>query len=297
MSPKLKQFEFDKIAVVGAAGRMGKWFVDYFDSRARVVNAYDIKPIPKLGTRRFDIRISKQLDECISGADVILICVPVLSVPGVVRKCAELAKSGSIIAEIASVKKKSFAALAKTSSNILPLCIHPMFGPGAGYRDLRWILVPVRNKRIEFKAAKALFADSDFIVLKDWSVHDSAMGIILGLTYFVNLAFADVISRSNVPRLMRLAGTTFTVQSVLAESIISEDPSLISAIIASNPHAWTSIGSFLSSCDLLQNLMKNEKKLIEAVSSVNARLRKSQDMSRSYRLMYDVLSSIKQTKN
>ena len=63
-------------------------------------------------------------------------------------------------------KAKTFAALKKTPINLRPLCIHPMFGPGASKKvDIRVVLVPVRNEKIELQIANEIFENATVTVL------------------------------------------------------------------------------------------------------------------------------------
>src|ERR1051326_3323808 len=286
-----------QVAIVGAAERMGRWFVHYFSLYASAVCAYDLKPIESTEGRKARVRIAQSLEDCVSNADVTFICVPVVSSPALIQQCSKLVKKDSILCDIASIKKKSFSELSKVRRDIVPLCLHPMFGPGAGHRGLRWIQIPVRDSKVEFTLARSLLKNSHIIAVSSWSEHDRMMGIVLGLTYFINLAFADILSRNDLSLLKRIAGTTFTLQSLLAESIIAEDPSLVSAIISSNSETARNVTEFLRACKLIQKAIPEEKLIREKVLSLNSRLAKSQDFENSYHRMYQIVSSFKQTKN
>jgi prephenate dehydrogenase len=151
----------------------------------------------------------------------VLVCVPLQNTPRTIKECTESMKHGAIIAEIASVKNKTLVALKKTPPNLQPLCIHPMFGPGASLTGVvRVLLIPVRNKKKEIETAKGIFENSKVMLMADAKEHDKAMGIVLGLTYFTNVVFAKLMTSSaNLSQLKQVSGTTFGLLSLWQRSL------------------------------------------------------------------------------
>jgi prephenate dehydrogenase len=177
---------------------------------------------------------------------LVLVCVPVQNTPQVIKECIKNMKDGGIIAEISSVKSKTFAALKKIPINLRPLCIHPMFGPGASKNEeARVLLVPVRNEKIELKMANEIFENANVKVFPNARQHDKSIAVVLGLTYFANMVFAKVISSGNISMLKQASGTTFGLQSLIAESILTEEPDLVIALISENVYAKKYIKQYL----------------------------------------------------
>ena len=80
--------------------------------------------------------------------------------------------------------------------------------------------------------AKTLFDGANFVTI-DAVEHDKKIAVILGLTHLLNLVFANIISKDEKIALTeKMSGTTFKVQKILAESIMTESPELIETIIA-----------------------------------------------------------------
>ncbi|MEO9319300.1 MAG: prephenate dehydrogenase/arogenate dehydrogenase family protein [Nitrososphaera sp.] len=296
MSITTRKGQISKVAVIGAAGRMGKWFVRYHANRAAVVSAFDIRT-PGGFDAFSNVRVATQLDRCIEDSDAIVICAPVTAMPELIRECAMLAKKGAVLAEISSVKRQSHLALKKIRGDIVPLCLHPMFGPAAGEADLKWILVPVRNGQTEIQVARSLYPSMNIAQVNTWKDHDRAMGIILGLTYAVNLAFADTISKSDLGLLKSLSGTTFAVQSMLAESIVAEEPGLIGAVVSSNPETLKYVKQFSMAFDELKRHVGDSDQIVSRATALNKRLSESHSLEKSYELLYKVVSLLKQAKN
>jgi prephenate dehydrogenase len=285
----------EQVAIVGAAGKMGYWFTSYFAQRGLGVSAYDTNQKPILKTSG-KVKVQKSLLQCVQDADLVLVCVPVQRTPQVIKECTKNMKDGAIIAEISSVKNKTFAALKKTPINLRPLCIHPMFGPGASKKvEARVLLVPVRNEEIELKITNEIFENPNVMVLPNVKQHDKAIAMVLGLTYFANIVFAKLMSSGNISMLKQVSGTTFSLQSLIAESILMEEPDLVIALIGENVYAKRYIDQYLKEAAALARLAvaKNRSDLKAELLRIKLYMQKNQDLKRSYRRMYEIIDKHK----
>jgi prephenate dehydrogenase len=285
-----------QVAIVGAAGKMGFWFSAYFARRGLDVSAYDITQKKNLKTLD-NVQVKDSLNDCVKDADLVLVSVPLISTPQAIKECAKNMKDGAIIAEISSVKRNTFAALKKVPRNLRPLCIHPMFGPGASEKiRAKLLLVPVRDQERELKVANEIFEKVDLRVLANPKQHDRAIAIVLGLTYFTNIVFAKMMTSSrNISMLKQVSGTTFGLQSLIAESILTDEPDLIIALIQENRYAKKYINQYIKAAILVATLAvaKNTTDLRAEIQKVKSSLQKSQDLQQSYRRMYDIIENFK----
>jgi prephenate dehydrogenase len=283
-----------QVAVVGAAGKMGSWFTSYFARRGLDVSAYDINN--KMLKTPPHVKVQTSLLRCVEDADLVLVSVPVQKTPQAIKECTKNMKDGAIIAEISSVKDKTFAALKKTPISLRPLCIHPMFGPGASKKvDIRVLLIPVRNEKMELKIANEIFENANVMVLPNAKQHDKSIAIVLGLTYFANIVFAKVMSSGNISMLKQVSGTTFGLQSLIAESIFTEEPELVIALIRENTFAKRYISHYIKEAGALARLLiANDSKDLKAeLQKVKLRMQKGQDLQQSYRRMYEMIDRCK----
>lgn len=275
-----------KVAVIGAAGKMGSWFARYFAGRGHGVSAFDVRPFKIAGVME-----AKSLAGCVEDADLVLVCVPVRRTPAVLLQCAAAMRAGSAIAEISSVKSRTHGALKKAAGHagITALCVHPMFGPGANEKkQLKVLLIPVADREEEERLAQQVFAGMSVKVMPDAKTHDRAIAAVLGLTYFCNVAFAGAMSKEgDLALLKEVGGTTFAVQSMLAESVMTDEPELISALILDNPYARKYIAGYLKDAQGIARL--SQKALEGRLEKTRSALEKQQDIQASYRRMYEML--------
>ena len=284
-----------QVAVVGAAGKMGSWFTGYFARRGLDVLAYDINQ--KLLKTPDNVKVEESLHDCVKDADLVLVCVPPDRTPHAIKECTKNMKEGAIIAEISSVKNKTFAALKKVPSDLRPLCIHPMFGPGATEKiRAKVLLVPVRNEKTELKIANEIFENAAVTVLPNARQHDKSIAMVLGLTYFTNIVFAKVMSSSgNISMLKQVSGTTFGLQSLIAESILTDEPDLVIALIQTNEYTKKYINQYLREAETFAGLVfaKDNTNVKADMQEIKSRLQRWQDLQQSYKRMYYIIENFK----
>lgn len=237
------------ITIIGAGGKMGRWFARYFSSIGYEVTGYDSEnQLNEKGIKKAESLVGSVLN-----ADLVMLCTPTRRTPEIIRLIAKEMKRGAYLIEITSQKAKTSAALLKIPSKINPICIHPMFGPGAKkIKGQNIISIPIKDAKNELALVKSLFDGANFVTI-DAIEHDKKIAIILGLTHLVNLAFANILSKDDKISLTeRMSGNTFKIQKILSESIMTESTELIETII-SNPEIrkaaeefWKDIGRLLT---------------------------------------------------
>ena len=93
---------------------------------------------------------------------------------------------------------------------------------------MKILLIPVKNEENELKILNDIFGGAIIILIPDANIHDKLIAIVLGLTHYINIAFASFLSQENHSYLRKVSGTTFKIlRSLLSESILTEDPNLI----------------------------------------------------------------------
>lgn len=279
-----------KITILGAGGKMGQWFTKFFLDKGYEVTGYDSEN--KLTNK--SITKSESLVGAVLQADYVVLCTPTRRTPEIIRLIAKEMKRGTYLIEISSQKSKTISALSKIPPKIIPICIHPMFGPGVKkIKNQNIISVPVKDAKKELTVAKELFEGANFVTI-DANEHDKKIAVILGLTHLVNLVFANVISKDDKINLTeKMSGTTFKAQKILAESILTESPELIETIIA-NPEIrrfaeefWKDIGRLLTAVQ-----EGKTEEVINYVKSCQERLSENVNLEDSYKKLTTMVNSI-----
>ena len=279
-----------KITIIGAGGKMGQWFAKYFIGKGFEVTGFDSEiKIPGKS-----IIIANSLVGGILNTDYVMLCTPTRRTPEIIRLIAKEMKRGTYLIEISSQKSKTLPSLSKMPSKINPICIHPMFGPGAKkIKNQNIISIPIKDAKNELTVARSLFPGANFVSI-DAIEHDKKIALILGLTHLMNLVFANIISKDEKISLTeKMSGTTFMAQKILAESIMTESPELIETIIA-NPEIrriaeefWKDVGRLLSSVQ-----EGKTEEVVAYVKSCQERLAENTDLEKSYKKLTTMINAI-----
>jgi prephenate dehydrogenase len=278
------------IAIIGAGGQMGKWLAEYFVKKGFEVTGFDTEnPVPT------NINKAESLISAILNKEYVLLSTPTKKTPEIIRLIAKEMRRESYLIDITSQKSKTATALGKIPAKVCPVCIHPMFGPGAkGVKDQNIISIPIKDGKKELDVAKNLFPDANFVTI-DSTEHDKKIAIILGLTHLINIAFANILAKDDKILLTeKMAGTTFKAQKIIAESILTESPELIETII-SNPEIrrvaeefWKDIGRLLSSAQ-----EGNGHEIVTYINANKDKLSENIDLEKSYKKLTKMVSTMK----
>jgi len=285
-----------KIVAIIGVGKMGLWFCNYFSKKHNYkVLLYDRRKI-KLNSNKYQnkVTICKSFQTCIEKADIVVVCVPIkLTIP-VIDKCVSGMKNDACIVEISSLKSDIFSSLLKIPDHIIPISIHPMFGPGVkNLGDTKMLVIPIRNEKREENLVKSLFSETRTIVIKDPQTHDAIMAILLGLIYYTNLLLASTLSRENITLLKKVSGTTFYLQKLLFESILTDHSSLITSLLADNKHLVRHLKKYnLESAKLFGMITTNKKLLEKKINQIKKGYANKRDIRASYKNMYSIISKM-----
>jgi prephenate dehydrogenase len=290
----------EQLAIVGAGGKMGSWFFRYFYNKKdlKKLLVYDINQ-SSIESLKYKAEICNSIERCVESADIVILCVPIQHVPSLISQCMCKMKAGSILIEISSIKIRSFNALKKVPKCIVPLCIHPMFGSGASdIQQQKILLVPVRNKDSELKVLKDLFLGARIIIIKNSIVHDELVGIVLGLTYYINLVFSNYISTRKhlLPFLKEVSGTSFKMQLMLSQAIMNDDIDLITALLTENPSTVKHIRRYITEENRFSKSIFNANGvgLSKKIKRIKTAIETQDNIDSSYKIMYHLYEHCKQ---
>lgn len=211
-----------RVLVIGGAGKMGGWFVDFFNSQGFVTHIADSRAMASGGS------FTNWRD---AGVDyeIIVVAAP-LAVSG--RILADLAarRPRGLIFDIGSLKTPLRAGLeALQAAGCRVTSLHPMYGPDTELLSGRHLIfIDVGNPQAT-AAAKELFA-ATMVEQLDMGLddHDRMIAYVLGLSHALNIAFFTALAESGeaAPKLAQLSSTTFDAQLLVAAAVARDNPHL-----------------------------------------------------------------------
>jgi chorismate mutase/prephenate dehydrogenase len=225
--------------VIGGAGKMGGWFVQFMQSQGFDVQVAD----PAGGTAVAavaDWRTFADLDVF----DYIVVATPLGTSDAILAGLA-LRKPRGVVFDLGSLKSPLRAGLtALADAGVKVTSLHPMFGPGTELLSGRHVVFIDLGNAEALAAARALFAPTMAEqVVMSLDEHDRLIAYVLGLSHALNIAFFTALAESGeaAPRLARMSSTTFDAQLDVAATVSEESPELYYEIQALNDYGAESL--------------------------------------------------------
>jgi chorismate mutase/prephenate dehydrogenase len=227
-----------RVLVIGGAGLMGRWFVDFLSSQGFTVEVADPAAARPGGTVIEDWRKSDLQH------DFIVLATPLGITDGILKDLA-LRRPPGVIFDIGSLKSPLRAGLlALRSHGCKVTSLHPMFGPDTELLSGRHVIFVDLGNVAALEAAQQLFAATmaERIVMS-LDEHDRLIAYVLGLSHALNIAFFTALAESGeaAPRLARLSSTTFDAQLDVASRVARESPDLYYEIQSLNDYGAESL--------------------------------------------------------
>ena len=211
-----------RVLVIGGAGKMGGWFVDFFRSQGFETVVAD--PGVSDGQGQF----SNWTDAGVE-YDVIVVATP-LAVSGRILAQLAVLKPRGLLFDIGSLKTPladGLAELANAGCQVTSL--HPMFGPETRLLSGHHLIFCDAGVPEATAAARELFA-STMVEQLDMSLedHDRLIAYVLGLSHALNIAFFTALAESGeaAPKLAQMSSTTFDSQLLVSAAVARDNPHL-----------------------------------------------------------------------
>jgi prephenate dehydrogenase len=329
---KIVILSLSNVLIIGAGGKMGSWFFRYFIylrdqhenhlkvtkkiTKKKYVNLdkiflVDNKRIDNIdGFKDRQVYFSQHFSDFIKDSNIIVFCTPAEVTIRLLRNLVKTIKPGTTIIEVSSIKNQIHKKLSMYSNNqkyIQFISIHPMFGPGALVNSNSNIIlhVPIESsKRLqETKLVKKIFPEFKIIKMANADNHDSLVSIMISLIYFINLVFSkmliDTTEKYNSKRrkvdlkfLKQISGSSYKVQSMLSESILTDDSSLFAGLFLSSPTSISIIRKYGKMYSELATMLTkpNKKNLENYVTNVKKKVSTQIDLDESYSTLYKFLN-------
>ena len=208
--------------VIGGAGKMGRWFVDFFASQGFATTVADVSI--EDGPNQFSNWTDAGVD-----FDVIVVAAP-LAVSGRILAQLAVLKPKGLIFDIGSLKSPLIDGIGELrAAGCRVTSLHPMYGPDTRLLSGRHLIFCDAGDAQATADAKELFA-ATMVEQLDMGLddHDRLIAYVLGLSHALNIAFFTALAESGeaAPKLARMSSTTFDSQLLVSAAVAQDNPRL-----------------------------------------------------------------------
>ena len=237
--------------VIGGAGKMGGWFVQFLVSQG-----FDVQVADPAGAAPGIAALDDwhQLAE-LDVFDYIVVATP-LGVSGAILSDLAARRPRGVVFDLGSLKSPLRAGLAAlTAAGVKVTSLHPMFGPSTELLSGRHVVFIDLGNAEALTAARKLFAPTMAEqVVMSLDEHDRLIAYVLGLSHALNIAFFTALAESGetAPRLARMSSTTFDAQLEVAGAVAEESPELYYEIQALNDYGAESLQALSEAVERLR---------------------------------------------
>jgi chorismate mutase / prephenate dehydrogenase len=244
-----------RVLVIGGAGLMGRWLVEFLSSQGFAVEVADPAGARAGGTALEDWHTSDLQH------DFIVLATP-LGITDAILKDLALRRPPGVIFDIGSLKSPLRAGLlALRSHGCKVTSVHPMFGPDTELLSGRHVIFVDLGSAAALEAAQQLFAPTmaERIVMS-LDDHDRLIAYVLGLSHALNIAFFTALADSGeaAPRLARLSSTTFDAQLDVASRVARESPDLYYEIQSLNDYGAESLEALAQAVERIRTAVLSQ---------------------------------------
>jgi prephenate dehydrogenase len=253
-----------KIAIIGGAGKMGRWFARILQKEGHEIILADCDKETLLALQdelKIDIATNT---EAVKAADAVILAVPIDDFEDTVKEIAPCVYSDQIVVDVTSVKEAPVTAMHTYLGKADILGIHPLFGPGAkSLASQNFVLTPTSEKEnmLANKVRNFLMERGARVTLLTPQKHDEMMSVVLGLSHFIAIVAADtLVDIGKLQQFKEVGGSTYRVLSTLVESVVSEDPELYATLQMRLPYVQEMEELFQMHAVKWAELVKNQDK-------------------------------------
>jgi len=240
-----------RVLVIGGAGKMGGWFVDFFSSQGFAVTVADtsVDDAPNQFTDWQDAGVEY---------DVIVVATP-LAVSGQILSVLAELKPAGLVFDIGSLKtplREGLTRLKDAGCRVASL--HPMFGPETELLSARHLIFVDAGSTEATAAAKELFSATMVDELDmDLDDHDRLIAYVLGLSHALNIVFFTALADSGeaAPKLAKLSSTTFDAQLLVSALVAQDNPYLYFEIQKLNKFGLAPLDALCESAERIRRLV------------------------------------------
>lgn len=220
----------DTVAVLGASGEMGGVFVTFCRAAGHTVRELG-RPLT-----------AEKLAAGLSGADLVLLCVPIGAMRETLSAVAPHLTGDQILADACSVKSIPVEQMLK--AYVGPVVgTHPMFGGNLPEISERRVAVtPGRDDAAAARVAAWLAGLGFAPFATTAEEHDRSMALIQGLNFVTTVSYLSCTAQQ--PGIERFLTPSFRRRLTAARKMLTLDSGLFEAIFEGNPASMEAVRKF-----------------------------------------------------
>jgi len=240
-----------RVLIIGGAGKMGGWFVEFFASQGYATIVAD--PGVEDGPGQYRNWTDAGVD-----FDVIIIAAP-LAVSGRILAQLAILKPPGLVFDIGSLKSPLIDGLQELrAAGCKVTSLHPMYGPDTRLLSGRHLIVCDVGCAEATQAAKAMFS-ATMVEQIDMSLedHDRMIAYVLGLSHALNIAFFTALAESGeaAPILAKMSSTTFDSQLLVSKAVAQDNPHLYYEIQHLNKYGLGPLDALAEAANRIRELV------------------------------------------
>lgn len=233
------------VLIVGAEGKMGRYFARWFESTGYRVRRMDAQDWPRVA-------------ELCSNLDAALLSVPINRTESVAADLGPHLPPGCVLADLTSIKEAPVRAMLAAHSGPV-VGLHPLFGPSTANMDKQVVVAsPGRGAEACQWLLDQLSAWGNIVVPITAREHDKLMTFVQALRHFASFAFGDFLRRQdvNLPRSLEVCSPIYRLELGMIGRLFGQDPELYAEIILATPERRALLVEFIDA-------LSDHRKLLE----------------------------------
>ncbi|WJG08136.1 bifunctional chorismate mutase/prephenate dehydrogenase [Aliiglaciecola sp. LCG003] len=239
----------NKIVIVGGRGALGRIFVDMFKRSGYQVEILEYKDWPKA-------------EQILTGADLVLIAVPIALTETVIAQVAQFIPKKSILADITSTKQKPLQTMLDNHSGPV-VGLHPMFGPDV-QSLVKQVVVVCEGRQPEAYQwlVEQIQMWGAIVHLSTAQEHDDAMAFIQVMRHFSSFVYGAHLAGENpdLQQLVAFSSPIYRLELAMVGRLFAQDPELYADIIFNNVESIGLLKRFRDRFDAALSLLEGNNK-------------------------------------
>jgi chorismate mutase / prephenate dehydrogenase len=212
-----KRLDQTRILIVGGTGGMGRLFARLASLQGAKVKLAG-REINKTRTAAKEIEVEPGTILDAASSDIVILSVPMEETVRVATETASLMKSGSLLADLSSVKSGISDRIAeKIPKGLEYVSLHPLFGPDIDHLHNQTIIaVSYQSGQKWSKLARAIQSGGATVQTMSAAQHDRSMAYVQGLHHFALISLGiGLDGMGGEPRTQSLRETESRIISLL----------------------------------------------------------------------------------